>query len=112
MSDDRPEPGERIFYIRDNKGQPVACLAYRDSDDGLVRYGLSTLHPNDRFDRSLARKIALGRLRIAPDVVRPPEGARPLFHIIERLSHSMAVPGRLRKMITRRIKAYVEAKAE
>jgi hypothetical protein len=57
----------RIMYLRDKSGYPVGCVAM-----GLTRsmkkikYQLSVLNPQDQFDRSLARHIALGRLLESP----------------------------------------------
>jgi hypothetical protein len=53
----------RIMYLRDSKNQPVGCIAISISKDRRsVQYQLSVLNPADRFERSLARHITLGRL--------------------------------------------------
>lgn len=62
----------RIMYLRDRKGQPVGCVAikvFRDTDDlyhNLIVYQVSVLNPLDRFDRAMARQLALGRMVEAP----------------------------------------------
>lgn len=53
-----PVKGEKVFYVRDERGAPMACVAF---NKGCVAAAI--LHPNDKFDRKMARKIALGRLR-------------------------------------------------
>jgi hypothetical protein len=50
----------RFMFLRDKKSQPVGCIAI-DTAMGLS-YSLSVLNPLDKFDRKLARTIALGRL--------------------------------------------------
>lgn len=62
---------DRLIYIRQGKRertQPVGCMAYRISHDEsgtTIYYGLSTHHPQDQFDRSIARKVAEGRRQAA-----------------------------------------------
>jgi hypothetical protein len=58
----------RFMYLRDVKQNPVGCLAI-SIIDGKITYGLSVLNPLDKFDRKLARRIAVGRLTIAPMTV-------------------------------------------
>lgn len=59
----------RFQYLRDEKGQPVGCLAIKlvetsKTDEGtIIQFQLSVLNPADRFNRDLARNIALGRLK-------------------------------------------------
>lgn len=66
----------RIMYLRDRKGQPVGCIAikvHRDAgtDRGtLLTYQYSVLNPQDRFNRALARQLALGRLVESPFTAR------------------------------------------
>ncbi len=101
-SDDQPRPGERVFYIRDDRGQPIACLAYQ-ADGREVAYALSVLHPNDSFDRAMARRIALGRLRVRP-MVRPiTADERPLGLALECASRDMSVSPRIRRILTDKI---------
>jgi len=56
----------QIFYLRDRNGQPVGCLAYVHFNDGQVDYQLSFLNPRDKFNREVARTIAIGRLIETP----------------------------------------------
>lgn len=51
----------KFTYIRNEKGFPVACLAYT-REDGLFKYAVSVHNPKDKFDREMARKVAGGRL--------------------------------------------------
>lgn len=56
---------QRVMYLRDSNGHPVGCVAIslnKALGKQTVTYSVSALHPNDRFNRSLAREIALGRL--------------------------------------------------
>lgn len=60
----------RFFYLRDNRQQPVACVAVAfDKDLKQAAYGISVLNPKDRFDRNVARDIAVGRLIRNPNKV-------------------------------------------
>lgn len=53
----------RIMYLRSEIGHPVGCLAIQlNRHDGQISYGLSVLNPRDRFNRAVARQLALGRL--------------------------------------------------
>ena len=56
----------RIMFLRDRTGSPVGCLAIKTEEHlyrtAIVSYQLSVLNPADRFDREMARTIALGRL--------------------------------------------------
>lgn len=71
----------RIMYLRDSNGQPVGCVAIRVSQSQrLATYQLSVLNPADRFNRAVARQLALGRLVEAPFTVRLP--SLPSMHDI------------------------------
>jgi len=65
----------RIQYLRDSKGQPVGCCAIKikpiphvghPGGHTLVTYQMSVLNPLDKFDRKIARRLALGALQEAP----------------------------------------------
>ena len=55
-----------IHYIRNSKGLPIGCIAFRDvygpNDETYVEYGFSVRNPSDSWNRSLARQIAIGRM--------------------------------------------------
>jgi hypothetical protein len=59
----------RIMFLRDRKDQPVGCVAIKviKSDKPLVVYGVSTLNPQDNFNRAVARQLALGRIIETPN---------------------------------------------
>lgn len=73
---------ERIMYLRETNGNPIGCIAIGldnssgnsegivnridDSEDkhvACIKYSVSVLHPSDLFNKSIAKKIATGRLR-------------------------------------------------
>jgi hypothetical protein len=58
----------QFMYLRDARRNPIGCVAMR-RDGNNVLYQLSTSHPKDRFDKQLARKIAVGRLEDDPVVL-------------------------------------------
>ena len=60
----------RFMFLRTDKGVPVACVAMKLSKSGEVTYAVSTQHPKDRFNRKVARELALGRLVSKPETVK------------------------------------------
>ena len=61
------------MYLRDSSGQPVGCVAIKVSQSQrLATYQFSVLNPADRFNRAVARQLALGRMVEAPFTVRLP----------------------------------------
>lgn len=71
----------RIFYLRDckkivnhsngnlsiSRGEPLICIVSdRDADTGTIRYGYSIVHPNDRFNKSEAKRIATEKFFASP----------------------------------------------
>jgi hypothetical protein len=57
----------RIMYLRNNKKQPIGCLAVKlDRAKGLAFYNFSIQNPIDDFDRSIGRQLALGRMVESP----------------------------------------------
>jgi len=63
----------RIQFLRDSKGQAIGCLAIKaESNVGrnggytTITYQMSVLNPLDKFDRKMARQLALGRLVESP----------------------------------------------
>ena len=52
----------RIMFLRDDRFQPVGCIAINLTKGGQVSYQVSVLNPVDNFDRKVARQLAIGRL--------------------------------------------------
>ncbi len=87
----------RFQYLRDRSGQPVGCVAIKTSvgDFGLqVEYQVSVLNPLDRFDRTLARSIAVERLKKRPIVIEEMLGINATMHQITSavMSHLVETP--------------------
>lgn len=69
----------RIMFLRDrygsNKGNPCGCLAISLVPTGGakarndIHYQVSILNPVDKFNRSLARQLARGRLQEKPFLI-------------------------------------------
>lgn len=75
--------GVRIMFLRDQHNQPHGCIALTLSEDEeFAYYRLSVLNPVDRFQRALARQLALGRLLEGGIPVRLPKKAN--MHDISR----------------------------
>lgn len=57
-------------------GNPVGAVAIRVKEGRrMAEYQVSVLNPLDRFDRAMARQLALGRLAEAPFTVPLPKNA-------------------------------------
>lgn len=107
----------RIQYLRESytvnadgnvvAGQPVGCVAIKVSQKAGPRwlsYQLSVLNPRDRFNRELARQLALGRLVEKPVSIRV-TGTLTMKGITELvmldIARDKSAPGRARKAAKR-----------
>lgn len=85
--------GPHIFFLRDARGFPVACVASKELDDAKLRFAVSICNPKDYrvFDREKAKTIALGRLetprRLAENVYLTPKETLK-ERIVRCLTHS------------------------
>ena len=92
----------RIIYLRTANGAAVGCVAFASSKEySDLKYQVSVHNPKDKFSRSLARQIALGRLIDSPIVLSAvQEGtihdvvAKIMKHIIESNDTSKVFPAR------------------
>jgi len=58
------------MFLRDEKFRPIGCIAISvNRQRARIRYQVSVLNPIDKFERDLARHIALGRLLEKPFVI-------------------------------------------
>lgn len=74
----------RIMFLRDSNNQPVGCLAISIAKSGeVISYGLSVLHPTDKFNRCVARQLAIGRLVEFPTKIQGIKNAK--IHTISTL---------------------------
>lgn len=77
------EMHHRVMYLRSMDGRPVGCLAIVvNRQAGELSYQLSVLNPADRFDRKVARQLALGRLLEVPKTIKIAKNAT--MHDISR----------------------------
>jgi hypothetical protein len=72
----------KVFYVRNDKGLPLACVAYsvKNHNDDVLIIGVahSLWHRSkDKFDRELARSVASGRLRKVNEVADAKEVLGP-----------------------------------
>ncbi len=93
----------KFMYLRSTRNeQPIGCVAFHAEGDTLA-YQFSVWNPSDKFDRSLGRKIAGGRLEKTPIMVEVP-GVSGLSHheVITAVMACMAAtpdaPGRAVKV--------------
>lgn len=63
-----PSNKVRIFYLRDSKRFPVACIASK-LEGNKLKYALSTHNPRDPYDKAMARNIAETRLALGRVVI-------------------------------------------
>ena len=92
----------RIMFLRDSKGMAIGCLVYSLSPKRTkIRYQLSVLNPVDKFERSLARQIALGRLIEDRFVIPGMTGTEPqnvlVANIMKNILVNDEVPTRAKK---------------
>lgn len=101
----------RIMYLRDSYqignlaqlivGNPVGCVAIKlHKGRRSAEYQLSVLNPLDRFDRTLARQLALGRMVEAPFTVSlPPNATQHQISraVMEDIAYDVGAPGRARR---------------
>ena len=59
----------RIMFLRGSNNHPVGCIAMRLGGNS-VAYQVSTLNPVDKFNRRVARQLALGRLLESPFLIQ------------------------------------------
>jgi hypothetical protein len=53
----------RIMYLRGRHNHAVGCIALQvNKENCMITYQVSVQNPQDRFNRKLARQIAIGRL--------------------------------------------------
>lgn len=79
----------KFVYIRDERNNPVGCIAYRlhrdtSVDSDVIEYGYSIKHPKDYCNKKLARNIAQQRLEICTAAIAIRSDDVP-FEIIIRL---------------------------
>lgn len=59
----------KIRYFRNERGFPVACLAFRiNYQEKVMSYGVSTWNPHDKWERRVAREVAEGRCLRNPEL--------------------------------------------
>ena len=96
----------RIQFLRDSKGQPVGCVAiqlhhtWSEARSEYVTYQVSVLHPQDRFNRAMARQLALGKLVEAPFVAvvpRDPSRHEISTAVFKDICEDTHAPNRARK---------------
>lgn len=82
----------RIMFLRDANDRPVGCLAISvDRRNHRLNYGISVLNPADKFDRKVARQLAIGRLVEVPFTVALKRDEELNMHVIsERVMKHVA----------------------
>lgn len=93
----------RVMYLRSVEGRPVGCLAILVNRKGAaLSYGFSVLNPADKFDRKVARQLALGRLLEAPVTVEVMREDLNMHEITRNVMKSLVIN---RKTPARAVKA-------
>lgn len=82
----------RVMYLRSVEGHPVGCLAISiDRKGQVLQYGFSVLNPADKFDRKVARQLALGRLLESPVSIAPIKADANMHEITRSVMKSLIV---------------------
>lgn len=67
---------KRIMFLRDVNYKPCGCIAITvNRGNNTAQFQVSVLNPIDRFDRKVARQLALGRMLEVPITVSIPANA-------------------------------------
>lgn len=91
----------RVMFLRSVDDKPVGCVVINvDRHLKRIEYQVSTLNPLDKFNREVARLLAIGRLVESPFHLWLPNKAG--LHEISRrvmvhMANNKAVPNRSRK---------------
>jgi hypothetical protein len=91
----------RVTFLRNADDRPVGCVVINvDRHRKRIEYQVSTQNPADKFDREVARLLAVGRLIESPFHLWLPNKAglheisrRVMQHIVS----NKAIPSRSRK---------------
>jgi hypothetical protein len=94
----------RIMFLRDKNNQPIGCLAFVISSlaDQIV-YGMSVLNPKDKFNRTIARDVAMLRMNMSERCRDVPFHAAPytMHEVSKTLMRDLLInpraPSRARK---------------
>lgn len=102
MKNKKSKSSRRVMYLRDERYMPVGCIAISlNKDRSAVKYQVSVVNPVDKFERSLARHIALGRLVEKPIRIAGFDGNQDKYEIncaiMENITSSKELPSRARK---------------
>ncbi len=53
----------RFFYLRDENGHPIGCLASElDKTTDTIKYAVSVCNPIDQFNKKQSQALAAGRI--------------------------------------------------
>lgn len=90
------------MFLRDERNFPVGCIAMH-REGAYISYQLATLNPADRFDRKIARQVALGRLVERPIKVAIFEDSmiKIMRSIMVDIANATSTPNRSKKAATR-----------
>ncbi len=90
----------RITYLRSMNGQPIGCLSISLKDSKTAQYQISVLNPLDKFNRKVARQLAIGRLVESPFTVQIPKNASRhdiMASVMKHIVSHKDLPSRARK---------------
>lgn len=93
------EDDVRVFFLRDAKKFPVACVASRlNATKALVEFTISVRNPLDEFNRQRGRKIAEDRLTLNKGLhwvgFRPKQAKKDVLTLIASMT---TLPVRVRE---------------
>lgn len=92
----------KFMFIRNDKGHPIGCMAYRISNN-TMEFEVSTHNPVDPFDRKLGRFVAEGRLNRHPKHIAVTPCNDLLREAMVYLMADPSVPERLKKAMGKKL---------
>lgn len=95
------KPTYKIFYLKDEHGHKVACVASKLVGGIQVQFAVSTHNPIDKFNRDVARQVAIGRLEKAETIGVVGVGKDVKKRVLELIAGEPFFPERTRRAAQR-----------
>jgi len=80
------------MFLRGSDNHPVGCVAIESdrSSPNRLSYQVSVLNPSDKFDRAVARQLAIGRLVEKPIVFHTSHNVENMHDISQEVMFDIA----------------------
>lgn len=90
----------RTFFLRNDKGYPVACIATLINDPkepSIALFSVATCNPKDQFSKDWGRHIATSRLEKAKGISMVKFGSGLHRTIVQKIADTSGYPMRTRR---------------